>query len=260
MAQLRHPQSLALDRSGNRYIADVGNARICKVNPHGVITTVAGTGRSGYSGDGGLATSAQISGSQLGIAVDIVGNLYIADYDNHRVRRVNSNGVIETVAGTGIVGFSGDNGPATEAQVGYAMTLAVDRNGDLYVGDYWNRRVRKISRGIITTVAGNGTTAYSGDGGPATAAALSPSGVAVDSDGNLYIADYDNDRIRKVANGTISRVAQVSSPASLVIDASAGLYFVEARNFRVRKLSADGSASTITTVQINASNPALALN
>jgi uncharacterized protein (TIGR03437 family) len=193
-AQLALPYGIAVDSGGNLYVADWGNNRIRKVS-NGVITTVAGNGTRGFSGDNGLATAAQLANPQ-GIAVDSAGNLYIADFGNASIRKV-SNGIITTVAGNGTPGFSGDNGPATSAQLYLPYGVAVDSAGNLYIGDSGNNRIRKVSNGVIATVAGNGTFGFSGDNGPATSAQLAnPYGVAIDSAGNLYIGDSGNSRIR----------------------------------------------------------------
>jgi hypothetical protein len=148
-----------------RYIADAHNARVRKVSPEGTITTVAGTGKPGFSGDGGKATDAQLN-NPAGMAVDGVGNLFITDLNNHRVRKVTPDGIITTYAGTGQPGFSGDNGPATDARLNGPTALAVDAHGNLFIGDDENNRVRKVNAvtGVITTVAGNGKPAYAGDG------------------------------------------------------------------------------------------------
>ena len=191
-----------MDSAGNLYIADTGNIRIRKVS-NGVITTVAGNGTVGFSGDNGPATSAQLSGPS-GVAVDSAGNLYIADADNGRIRKV-SNGVITTVAGNGAHGFSGDNGPATSAQLNLPSGVALDSAGDLYIADY-NNRIRKVSNGVITTVAGGGTSLARQRPGHQRAVG-SPTAVAVDSAGNIYIADTGNNRIREVSNGMIATVA-----------------------------------------------------
>jgi sugar lactone lactonase YvrE len=169
-AQLNGPRGIALGSAGDLYIADTNNHRIRRVNPAGVITTVAGTGTAGIGGDGGPATSARLS-SPLGIAVDLGGNLYIADSGNHRVRQVTAAGVITTVAGTGTVGSSGDGGPATSAQLRSPNGVAVDAAGILYIADSYNNRIRQVtSAGIIVTVAGTGTEGYGGDEGAAEAA------------------------------------------------------------------------------------------
>ena len=201
-----------MDSAGNLYIADTGNNRIRKVS-NGVITTVAGNGTAGFSGDNGPATSAQLY-DPAGVAVDSAGNLYIADTGNNRIRKV-SNGVITTVAGNGTAGFSGDGGPATSAQLNDPQGVAVDSAGNLYIADY---RQQPHPQGLERRDhhrGGNGTPGFSGDNGPATSAQLNyPEGVAVDSAGNLYIADTGNNRIRKVSNGVITTVAGNGTQAS----------------------------------------------
>ncbi len=208
-AQLNNPFRVAADGSGNIYIADTFNYRIRKVDAAGVITTVAGVGGgSGFTGDGGQATSAQMSLLRGGVALDGLGNFYIADSGNRRIRKVDAAGVITTVAGTVTRGFSGDGGPAVSAEMRAPRGVVLDGLGNLYIADTWNNRVRKVdAAGVITTVAGSGPTQisgvspgeYGGDGGAATAARLyHPRGLAVDGLGNLYIADSSNHRIRKV--------------------------------------------------------------
>jgi sugar lactone lactonase YvrE len=202
------PLAVAVDNAGDLFIADVLNNRIREVNhATGVITTVAGNGTPGYSGDGGPATLAQLQFPMGGIAVDPAGDLFIADTSNNVVREVNhATGVINTVAGTGTEGFSGDGGPATLAELKGLMGIAVDSAGDLFISA--DNRVREVKNGVINTVAGNGTYGYSGDGGSATAAGLSSTaGIAVDSAGDLFIADTDHNVIREVKNGVINTVA-----------------------------------------------------
>jgi uncharacterized protein (TIGR03437 family) len=264
-ASLRGPSGIAVDASGNLYIADTNNDRIRKVSPGGTITTLAGNGVYGFSGDGEPATGAALR-SPKGVAVDDAGNLYIADLYNHRIRKVSANGIITTVAGNGVQGFSGDGGPATSASLWDPSGAALDASGNLYIADSANLRIRKVSAGgTITTVAGNGRFAFSGDGGPATSASLySPQGVAADGSGNLYIAD--GQRIRTVsAGGTISTVAgngiqgfsgdggpaasaSLNSPEGLAVDASGNLDIADTYNHRIRKVSTGG---TITTVAGN---------
>jgi hypothetical protein len=199
-AQVDSPHGLATDGSGNLFIADILNHRIRKVDASGTITTVAGTGTVGFSGDGGPATDAQFR-RPMDVAVDELGNLFIADILNHRIRKVDASGTITTVAGTGTAGYSGDGGPATNAQFDRPYSLDMDGSGNLFIADILNHRIRKVdASGTITTVAGTGTAGYSGDGGPATDAQLNvPAGVVVDWIGNLFIADSDNHRIRKTS-------------------------------------------------------------
>ena len=252
-AQLNSPTSAVEDARGNLYITDLGNQRIRKVSLSGVITTVAGTGSQGYNGDGGPATSAQLN-NPVGVAVDGSGNLYIADRDNHRIRKASPSGLITTVAGTGSQGYSGNGGGATSAQLNSPTGVAVDGNGDLYIADLGNNCIRRVSlSGVITTVAGTGSQGYSGDGGQAISAQMdNPTGVAMDGSGNLYIADRNNHRIRRVSpSGLITTVvgtgskgysgdggqatsAQLNNPTGVAIDSSGNLYIADFGNYRVR--------------------------
>jgi uncharacterized protein (TIGR03437 family) len=211
-AALYSPNSVAVDTSGNIFIADTGNNRVRKVSANnGIITTIAGNGTQGSSGDGGPATAAELN-TPTGVAVDASGNIFIADSLNIRIRKVSPSGIITTYAGNGICcGFSGDGGPATLAELNNADGIAVDASGNLFIADQRNSRIRSVSAatGIITTVAGNGSNGFSGDGGPATTAALYyPTDLTVDASGNLFIADCYNGRVRKVsASGIITTVA-----------------------------------------------------
>jgi len=204
-AKLNAPSGVAFDSVGNIFIADSSNSRIRKIDPSGIITTVAGNGSFGYSGDNGQATDAKLNYPK-GIAVDGDGNLFIADYSNLRIRKVDVHGIITTVAGNGTGGYSGDNGPATNAKVNFPTGIAVDRAGNLFIATSNNNRIRKVdAKGIITTVVGNGTSGYSGDGDSAIGAALNFSmGVSVDAVGNLLIADTKNNRIRKVSQSLVT--------------------------------------------------------
>ena len=262
-AFLSRPNDVAVDASGNIYIADKDNYRIRKVDISGIITTVAGNGTSGYSGDGGPATEAQLA-SPTDVAVDASDNIYITDYYNHCIRKVDQNGIITTVAGNGTSGYSGDGGPATEAQLWYPSSTTVDASGSLYISDNANYRIRKVDQsGTITTVAGNGTYGYSGDGGPAIEARLTPVSVVIDASGNLYIADSTKKRIRKVdTSGIITTVAgngtsgysgdggpateaQFSRPVSVTVDASGNLYIADYYNQRIRKVDTSGIINTV---------------
>jgi hypothetical protein len=262
-ANLSWPVDVAVDGGGNVYIADMDNQRIRKVSISGVITTVAGNGTAGYSGNGGLATQASLS-SPWGVAVDNAGNIFIIDGDNNRIRKVNTSGVISNYAGNGLEGFSGDGGQATQAKLGFPTGVAVDNSGNLYIADSNNARVRKVSTsGIITTVAGNGQYGFNGDNIPATQAMLMyPSGVVVDLAGNLYIADIDNSRIRKInTSGVITTVAgngtwefngdgipanQAGLDASdVAVDAAGNILIADYSNDRVRKVDAAGIISTV---------------
>ncbi|MBN2179211.1 MAG: hypothetical protein JW743_07250 [Deltaproteobacteria bacterium] len=207
-AQLNYPESITVDVAGNLYIADTYNHRVRKVDPNGIITTVAGDATWGYNGDGMFANEAQLFYPR-DVAVDAGGNLYIADEWNCRIRKVDASGIISTVAGNGIENYYGDGGPATEAAIGYATGVSVDRVGNLYILIQDMHCVRKVdTSGIITTIAGDGTRDYSGDGGPSTQAHLSwPSGIDVDPAGNLYIADSYVYRIRMVEQAKIYSTA-----------------------------------------------------
>jgi uncharacterized protein (TIGR03437 family) len=203
IASLSTPAAVAVDGSGNLYIADQGNNRVRKVSSAGTITTIAGSASPGFSGDGGPAVGAGIS-LPGGLAVDAAGNVYFSDINNNRIRKVSTSGTISTVVGNGTKGFSGDGGPATSAAINLFTShdgLAMDDTGNLYIPDAANNRVRRVDgTGTINTIVGNGTAGFSGDGSPATTAGLnSPTDVAVDASGNLFIADTTNNRVRKVA-------------------------------------------------------------
>jgi uncharacterized protein (TIGR03437 family) len=250
-AQLNSPQAVAVDSSGNYYIADAGNNVVREVSAAGVITTVAGNGTAGMGTDGSAATSAPLSGPQ-GLALDSSGILYIADTGNSRVLKV-SGGTIATVAG----------GAATSTQLYAPVGLAFDAAGNLYIADTDNNVVRKLAKGTLSTVAGNGQQGYSGDGGVATAAQLSyPQGVALDRAGNLYITDTLNYAIRMVTpagnistaagtgvggysgDGGLASNAQLSYPTGIAVDGGGEVYFSDA-GAAVRKIFSDGTIGTI---------------
>ena len=200
-AAFRYPPNITLDSAGNLYIADYGNRRVRKVDASGNISTIAGTGAAGFSGDGGPATAAPVDGP-TGVVLDSAGNLYIADTNNHRIRKMDPSGIISTIAGTGSAGFGGDGGRATAAQINFPRDVALDGAGNLYIADASNHRIRRVdASGNISTVAGTGTGGFSGDGGMASAAQINdPRGIAVDSASRyIYIADSDNNRIRRIS-------------------------------------------------------------
>lgn len=269
-AQFRSPTGVAVDTNGNVYIADTYNNRIRKVDASGTITTFAGTGMSGDSGDNGPANEAALR-SPTGVAVDGLGNVYIADSSNHRIRKVDTAGIITTIAGSENSGYAGDGGPANEARLYYPHTVAIDHAGNVFIADTYNNRIRRVdTSGGISTVAGSSSTdGYAGDGGQATDARLNgPEGVAVDTAGNLYISDTDNHRIRKVTanghimtivgtgvggysgDGGIGTLAQIDGPTGVAIDNGGNLYFADKYNYAVRKQlpyipSSDASLSDI---------------
>lgn len=278
-AQLFTPLSLATDTAGNLYIADSGNGRVRKVSTAGIITTVAGNGRDGVvTGDGGNATDAAVGGP-AGVAVDGEGNLYIGQPLANVVRRVNTNGVITTVAGNGQPGYSGDGGPATSAMFNSLQGIEVDSSGNLYIADTFNQRIRRVStQGVVTTVAGNGTPAYAGDGGPATQASLfNPYDVAFDATGNMYIADFSNTLIRRVSpGGTILRYAgggsslvdtsafnaRLTGPTALALDAQGNVIVALLYIKQVRRVTTSQSVSTVagTLPQIGSGDNIAATN
>lgn len=187
------------------YIADAWNNRICKVSSTGVITTIAGTGVAGFSGDGGHASAAQLS-KPTDVAIDAAGNVYISDQQNDCVRKINAAGIISTYAGMGgMAGYSGDGGQATVASINYCEYIQL-YDGNLYLGDKLNNVIRQVNTsGIITTFAGNGIGGYSDDGGPATSAEFYyPEAITFDICGNMYISDWYNNRIRKIPSLTTS--------------------------------------------------------
>ena len=277
-AGLAMPQGVAIDASGNIYIADTGNDCIRKVDLSGIITTVAGNGTPGYSGDGLPATSASLNSPQ-GLALDAFGNIYIADTSNSRIRKVDTSGMIITVAGNGTRAYSGDGGPAVSASLNGPSGVSVDATGNIYIADTSNNRIRMIdTSGMISTVAGNGTRAYSGEGGPAVSASLNlPQGVFADTSGNLYIADTGNDRVRLVVAGMIVTVAgngtnaysgdggpavsaSLRSPQSVFVVASGNIYIVDALSCCVRKVDASGVIATVAGGGSGDGGPATSAN
>jgi len=254
-AFLDTPTGVAVDTAGNVYIADSHNQRIREVAAAtGVITTIAGTGTHGFSGDGAAATAAQLY-DPMGVAVDATGNVYIADTNNQRIREITGT-TINTIAGDGEELFSGDAGTATAAVLDSPTGVAVDASGNVYIADRHNQRVREISGTTINTIAGSGTASFaggfSGDGASSTASTLSkPSGVSVDANGNIYIADTGNQRIRELGGGVIATILgsgqqgfggdttapngiNLNSPKAVAPDAVGNLAISDKLNQRVR--------------------------
>lgn len=258
-----NPRAIALDSAGNLYIAD--DNRIRKVGLDGIIHTLAGTGLSGFSGDGGAAAAAQFLTPQA-LAADASGNLYVADTFNFRIRRIDSNGNIVTVAGSGSAYFYGDGGPATRAQLRWPDGVAVSADGNIFISDSANDRIRKVSPdGTISTIAGTASRGFSGDGGRATDAHLNyPRGLALDSAGALYFADVYNHRVRKITpDGLIRTIAgtgepgfsgdggqaleaQLYYPQGVALDPRTGnLYIADSSNYRIRIVAPDGTIRTV---------------
>ncbi len=292
-AELNTAVGVAISNTGIMYIADDDNNRIREINSSGIISTLAGNGTSGYSGDGGQATAAELT-FPSGVAVDASGNVYIADLDNNTVRKVNTYGIISTVAGNGYEapayefiftgGYSGDGGPATAAELSAPSEVAIDGSGNIYITDENNNVIRKVnSNGIISTFAGNGYNAgtdilyggFSGDGGPASAAELfAPNGIALDGSGNVYISDMENNRIRMVnSGGTISTIAgngyygggysgdggqakaaELNFPVGLAVQSSTGnVYFYDEFNNVVRELMPCSLTEGVAVINQNVS-------
>lgn len=258
---------LTFDSYGNLYVCDISNSRVRKIDTLGIITTIAGNGVAGYSGDGGLAINAQLDWPSA-VAVDIFGNIYIADIHNYNVRKVSTSGIITTVAGNGIYTYAGDGGLATSASIKNPQGLTTDSFGNLYIVDRDANCIRKINNlGIISTIAGNGTVGYSGDGGLAINAKLYHCYKAkFDQHSNLYIADGANNVIRKIdstgiittiagngcsgfsGDGGLATSAQLSGPADIAFDLAGNIYIAECWNYRIRKINNTGIINTLAGI------------
>ncbi|MEO8131040.1 MAG: hypothetical protein ABI822_28335, partial [Bryobacteraceae bacterium] len=239
---LSQPEGIAIDGRGNIYVADANDHRIRKFSSDGIMRTVAGTGVAGFSGDDGPATAAQLS-SPYGLCLDRQGNLYVADLANARIRRISADGTITTVAGGGSIppGGDGDGGPALNAKLLAPRNVTADAQGNLYISDFTAQRVLKVDgTGTLTTVAGNGSEGYSGDGASSLRASISyPAGIALDRLGVLYIADSGNKKVRRVYQGIISTVLgtpafQLNVPTGLAVDRLDNLYIADNRSTMIR--------------------------
>ena len=261
-ASLNLPSDVAIDASMNIYIADRDNHRIRKIDATGKMSTYAGNGTAGYSGDGGTATSAKLN-IPTGIGLDAAGNLYIADSYNNAVRKVSKSGIITTIAGNGTAGFSGDGAMATAAQLNAPQDVAVDASGNIYITDWFNRRIRKVnSSGIITTILGDGSYSITGDGGPATSATSEgPGSICIDKLGNIYFNEFSpSSVIRKISSTGIVNMfagggtgpdggaaigANIIQPRGVAVDNSLNVYISEETNDKIRKVNSIGTISTV---------------
>ena len=261
-ARLSSPTDMVVDRGGNLYFADTYNHRIRKIDTAGTITTFAGTGRCGSAGDGGPALKAELNNPQS-VALDAQGNLLIADTYNHSVRRIDRQGIITTIAGSS-PGYAGDDGPALKALLANPTDVKAGPDGAIYVSDSLNMRIRRIGPdGRIVTFAGNGKEGIKGDGGPPLDAQIFISaGMAFDSAGSLYIAEGAGSRVRLVRNGKIETIAgngsagfggdgglavkaQLNSPNKLVVDGQGNVYVADRANHRVRMIDTKGLIRTV---------------
>ena len=255
-AQFRFVTDLVTDNAGNVYVTDGSNYRVRKITPGGLVSTFAGSGNNSFAD--GVGASASFS-TMLGIAIDGAGNLYIADLGNHRIRKVTANGVVSTVAGSGIPGFA--DGPSGTAQFHLPMGVAVDNLSNIFVADAGNNRIRKISyNGDVSTIAGTGVSGFA-DGAALTAQFSNPMKIKLDVSGSLIVLDQNNNKVRKISNtgfvttiagnGTAGfmdgagSIAQFNYPAGLATDAAGNIYVGDQLNHRIRKITPVGTVSTL---------------
>jgi len=258
------PTAIVLDPLGNIYFTQGSAPCVRKINPSGIITTIAGTGIGAYGGDGGPATAANFE-ELAGIGMDKIGNIYVSDEGNQRVRKIDTAGIVTTIAGNGSPGYSGDGSAATLAQLHAPYDLTLDSSGNIYIADYTNSCIRKVNKlGIICTVAGTGTAGYNGDGVPATQAQLNKIyALAVDKDNNIYICDAYNYRVRKVnaagvittiagtgtngysGDGGAATLAEIGVLRGIALDNSGNIYLSEFNNMVIRKINSAGIITTI---------------
>jgi len=252
-AQFTAVSDVFIDHKGNIYLPDVGDHRLRKVNTLGIMSTVAGTGIAGYNGDGIPASSAQLN-TPLAVALDDTGNIYISDRNNFRIRKIDTFGIIRTICGTGVAGFSPDGSYADTAKLNFISCIKIDKSGTIYIAE--NIRIRKIGTdGKLTTIAGNGVEGFTGDGGPATAAEISGAPLSIDSAGNVFIVDGLTDRVRKITTeGTIQTVAggngggfsgdggdpllaTLSSPSGVAVNKVGEIFIGDLGNARIRMVT-----------------------
>lgn len=267
-AGLSSPGGLFIDVDGNLYIADSSNHCIRKVDPSGIISTIAGNGTSGYSGDGSKAQDAQLN-SPNDIYISALGELFIADTGNECIRKIDNSGIITTVAGNGVEGFERGEFPATETSLNAPFGVYVNDNGNIFIADTANHKIRKVEDGILSTIAGRISSildpfGYGGDGGQAVNALFwNPTEIYGDQEGNLYIADYVNNFIRKIdASGIITSIvgtgsndftgdggsavnASIAQPSDVFVDSFGNIFICDTGNQRIRKVDASGIISTV---------------
>ncbi|MCW3123947.1 MAG: repeat containing protein, partial [Flavipsychrobacter sp.] len=271
-AKLNDPIDMYIDGAGNTYIIDNNNQRIRKLDASGIMSTYAGNGVPGYTGDGGPASAAQVHDPSR-LTTDVAGNMFFCDAGNNVIRKITPGGIITTVAGNGFGGFGGDGGPATAANFYAPIGVGFDGLGNMYIADAANHRIRKINTlGIVSTIAGNGTASTTGDGGPSTASTVDyPNGLAVDANCNVYFTDWNGQRVRKITpagiistvvatgvagfsgDGGLATAAQINGPNNLTFDGSLNLYLPEYHNNRVRKIINLGETGLCFSVSPKAS-------
>lgn len=260
-AQCYAPAGVAVDNAGNVYFCEIGNSVIRKVSPSGIISTVAGTGVQGFSGNGGPATAAMIN-QPTSVAVDKYGNIYFTDDGNNMIRMIDPSGIINTIVGTGVAGNA--DGLATAAQLNGPSGIAVNKNGSIFIADVYNHSIKRLDTGVVTTICGNGLPGSSGNGSSASIASLSyPKGVAVDTVGNVYIVDQGNSSIRRInaagiinayagnssfgysGDGGLGYAAALNTPTEVVVDHHQNAYIADYGNHVIRKVTVGGYITTI---------------
>ncbi len=274
LAGIHFPSKVAVDSLGQVYITSYFGNSVRKIDTNGKISTIAGTGGYGSTGDGGSATKAELMGP-TGVAVDSNGNVYISEFAGNRVRKIDTTGIITTIAGNGVRRSTGDGGFASKALVNRPMSVKVDKSDNIYIVEFAGNRIRKIdASGKISTIAGTGTSGYTGDGGLATKARInSPQDIAIDESGNLYIADAGNRRVRKIdSSGIISTVggtgaygysgdgglateAELAYLRGVGVDQLGNIYLAQDMLACIRKIDSSGIISTVEGTETGLSSP-----